>query len=284
MLDGNVIAGHIIPNRVLFTRPTAKDMPFETLANGDYLSIVILISGTEGKLYAKSHTLIGDSLRPTGEIIAEIVRANIPVKNGVVHLIKRPLIIFDRNLTLFPYLPLMSKLSGDPFLNYTYHLGEVSNFNLFLNDGGNKYTYFVPRDKAWRNLHNFLDVDKKFLDQFILTYGKSILSRQLVIANSSYTMEDLKKKSNSSDTADINLPTLGGFLRIGVGEVDGTYVIYWRNKFIPVYRANYMCTNGIIHIVDDLFVNEEDLEVNESKESSESNPLKILNTLIFLTL
>lgn len=46
--------------------------------------------------YVKSHTVIGDGGKHTpGVVLAEIVKANIPVKNGVVHLIQRPLMVVD---------------------------------------------------------------------------------------------------------------------------------------------------------------------------------------------
>ncbi|KAF5281303.1 hypothetical protein FQR65_LT14764 [Abscondita terminalis] len=285
MFDGNVIMAHVIPNRVFFTRPAPKDLPFETLADVDYLYVVVLFSTTEGKLFVKSHTLIGDANHPTGEIISEIIKPNIPVKNGVVHLIKRPLAVFDRKLTLFPYLSITDKIGSDPFLNYSFTLGEATGFNRLFSDPQYKYTYFIPRDKAWRNLQSFLEVNRTYFDNFVSKYGRSILNRHIVKSNVSFTMEDIRKRSNVSDTADINLKTLGGMLRVGVLELDGSYTIYWRNKIIPVYRTNYLCTNGIVHVIDELLVNEEDLEASDVEDDpSNTNPLKVLNMLMRLTL
>lgn len=284
LFDANVLSGHIIPKRVLFTRPSPKDLPFETLADGDDLYVVILLSGSEGKLFVKSHTLMEDSNHPTGEIITEIVMANIPVKNGVVHLIKRPLVVFDRKLTIFPYLNVMHKVATDMFLNYSYTLGELTKFNKVL-EGNQMFTYFIPRDKAWRNLQNFLGLNRTYFDNFVLKYGRSILNRHLVKSNISYTMEDFWKKTTNTNTANVNLPTLGGILRVGVIEHNGQYTIYWRNKFIPVHRANYLCSNGIIHVIDDLFVNEEDLQVSDvTHDPTDMNPLQFLNILMRITL
>lgn len=44
---------------------------------------------------------MGDSKHSTGVVMAEIVKANIPVKNGVVHLIHRPLMIVDTTVIQF---------------------------------------------------------------------------------------------------------------------------------------------------------------------------------------
>lgn len=51
--------------------------------------------------YVKSQTLIGDQKHSQGVKIAEIIHANIPVKNGVVHLISKPLMIVDGTVDQF---------------------------------------------------------------------------------------------------------------------------------------------------------------------------------------
>lgn len=51
--------------------------------------------------YVKSNTMIGDSKHSTGVVMAEIVKGNIPVKNGVVHLIYRPLMVVDNSVKQF---------------------------------------------------------------------------------------------------------------------------------------------------------------------------------------
>jgi hypothetical protein len=52
-------------------------------------------------VYVKSNTVVGDSKHTTGVVMAEIVMANIPVKNGVVHLIHRPLMVVDTTVAKF---------------------------------------------------------------------------------------------------------------------------------------------------------------------------------------
>lgn len=51
--------------------------------------------------YVKSNTVAGDTKHTRGVVLAEIVRANIPVKNGVVHLIQRPLMVVDTTVVDF---------------------------------------------------------------------------------------------------------------------------------------------------------------------------------------
>lgn len=52
-------------------------------------------------VYVKSNTVVGDQKHTTGVVMAEIVMANIPVKNGVVHLIHRPLMVVDTTVAKF---------------------------------------------------------------------------------------------------------------------------------------------------------------------------------------
>lgn len=51
--------------------------------------------------YVKTNTVVGDSKHSTGVVMAEILLANIPVKNGVVHLIHRPLMVVDTTVMQF---------------------------------------------------------------------------------------------------------------------------------------------------------------------------------------
>ncbi|XP_057656027.1 fasciclin-1 isoform X1 [Diorhabda carinulata] len=102
-IDEKIIDGHVIPKQVLFTTPTRKDVPYQTLANGDN-TIRVVISFTQEKRgseivnYVKSHTLFGDGNHTPGVVLAQIVKANIPVKNGVVHLIQKPLMVVDSSV------------------------------------------------------------------------------------------------------------------------------------------------------------------------------------------
>lgn len=51
--------------------------------------------------YVKSNTIIGDPKHTAGVVMAEVVLGNIPVKNGVVHLIQRPLMVVDTTVAKF---------------------------------------------------------------------------------------------------------------------------------------------------------------------------------------
>jgi fasciclin 1 len=60
-------------------------------------------------VYVKSNTVVGDQKHTTGVVMAEIVMANIPVKNGVVHLIHRPLMVVDTTVAKFLEVSLLKR-------------------------------------------------------------------------------------------------------------------------------------------------------------------------------
>lgn len=81
----------------------------------------ILLLAPPSTVYVKSNTLLGDTKHATGVVLSEIVAANIPVRNGVVHLIKRPLMIVDTTVTEFLQVSLnvATKLATDSKNTYT---------------------------------------------------------------------------------------------------------------------------------------------------------------------
>lgn len=40
------------------------------------------------------------------------------------------------------------------------------------------------------------------------------------------------------------------------------YSIEWRNEWIHVHRPDVRCTNGIIHVIDKVLIDDNDIEVN----------------------
>ncbi|XP_055716289.1 fasciclin-1-like [Phlebotomus papatasi] len=393
MIDRKVIDGHIIPNRTVFTAAAPLGEPLPTAAFEDNLKVLItFFSQADGKsvrTYVKSQTLIGDSVHAPGVVLSEIVRANIPVENGVVHLIQRPLVIVDTNViqfleekedgplskffeviqdfgsefvqqirrmkdvTLFapsneawsdsnlnniirnrdrmreilnlhivrdrlntdkiktnnlnqinqvptlvdrrflyfniftnrdrnqtitvegggvnatiiqadiaatngfvhiidkvlgvPYSTVLDKLRTDPMLKDTFRIGSQKNFNQQLAEKTKRFTYFVPRDRAWKNSEAVYPqaLRKLFLSEFA-NQAADILGRHLIVGDRAFTMGELRQFVNQT----VELPTVNGMLRIRVKEEDRRYSILYNNRWIQVYRPDVECTNGIIHVID----------------------------------
>lgn len=419
MIDRKVIDGHVIPNNVIFTAPAPLDDPLETLAFEDNLKVTVTFfkqgEGKNAKVYVRSNTVIGDSRHASGAVLAEIVKANIPVRNGVVHLIHRPLMVVDttvlqfleekedgplykfyeliadyapdffktmanmQQMTLFapsnealshpivgnfirnrdklreilnlhlvrdsvttdkirknnqnqiyqiptgadkkflyfnvitnrydhnqtitvegggvnatiilsdiaatngylhiidrvlgiPYMTVQEKIETDPMLNLTYQFGRLNQFNEQLNKTTKRFTYFIPRDKAW--LQWFQEHQGANLNSFLtdIYQTRSVLERHLVVADRVFTMADLKSMSNDS----LILPTVGPHnLQIRVREEDRRFQIQWRDspkpkEWVNVFRPDVECTNGIIHVIDLPLVRDNDISTSGTASWSSS--------------
>lgn len=433
MIDRKVIDGHVIPNNVIFTAPAPLDDPLETLAFEDNLKVTVTFfkqgEGKNAKVYVRSNTVIGDSRHASGAVLAEIVKANIPVRNGVVHLIHRPLMVVDttvlqfleekedgplykfyeliadyapdffktmqnmQQMTLFapsnealshpivgnfirnrdklreilnlhlvrdsvttdkirknnqnqiyqiptgadkkflyfnvitnrydhnqtitvegggvnatiilsdiaatngylhiidrvlgiPYMTVQEKIETDPMLNLTYQFGRLNQFNEQLNKTTKRFTYFIPRDKAW--LQWFQEHQGANLNSFLtdIYQTRSVLERHLVVADRVFTMADLKSMSNDS----LILPTVGPHnLQIRVREEDRRFQIQWRDspkpkEWVNVFRPDVECTNGIIHVIDMPLVRDNDISTSGTTPSWRGSSSTILIAAAVVTL
>nr|XP_022903130.1 fasciclin-1-like [Onthophagus taurus] len=265
LIDSYIIKGHIIKNKVLFTRASLKDHFYDTLTNDNYIQIKIAFSRFFDSFQIKSSTLIGDTNHLTGEIKAEILIANIPVKNGVIHLISKPLGVFDEKLNKFPYLDVFDKFSMDPYLNVSYYLGSRSGFNLNLkqNLSKKKFTFFIPRDFAWKLIETDVLMHPSHLELV-----KTILSRHLIVSDVPYFMDSLV---DGSKDGCMFLNTPNGKICFGAAKdenFDGKFYVIWNGIYVEVYRADYECKNGIVHVIDRPFMTGDEIEkvLNEKKD------------------
>ncbi|KAK9512077.1 hypothetical protein O3M35_000586 [Rhynocoris fuscipes] len=405
-IDASVIDGHVIRDAVLFTDPTEDNKQYHTLAYTDKIKVTISFTterdDRQVRKYVASHTLVGDSSHPTGVVLAEIVKANIPVSNGVVHLIHRPLMVVDttvtqfledhedgplyrfyevlrdvkgdlmdrltrmKELTLFapsnaawkdkhvarilrdnnrineilhmhicdeklpmdkiissnknqaqtlsdtrklyfnivdmmgnktltvegggvnatvlqpdiaatngivhiidrvlgiPFMTVGRKLETDPMLNKTYVMGKAHGFNDQLDDSSKRFTYFVPRDYAWKRLETkYPTAHKKLFMHDFAYHAKQILERHLVVADQAYTMSELRAMTVHEAK---QLPTVRDVVMLRVRENDKSFYVEWGGEWAHVFRPDVECTNGVIHVIDSVFLRDSDIQVTGSGE------------------
>lgn len=244
-IDLSVIKGHIVPYHALFTRASAKNFPFPTIYQSS-LNVILSFFEQDNKLLVESITFRNGTTTTT---IAEIKEANIPVENGVVHVINTTLVLPSHTINMFPFLTMDFKLSSDPFLSFSNKLTEKAGYYKLLQETDVQLTFFVPRNEAWL-LYN--EKGKRVLEYCARTFFR----KQMVIDEIAYTMKDLELLSQSSD---VTLLSLGGMLSLSVRKIVDDYYLVWKNKTIRVYRSDYSCVNGFIHIVDSSFLTECDL-------------------------
>ncbi|XP_057339472.1 fasciclin-1 isoform X2 [Microplitis mediator] len=237
-IDHQVIDGHVIPNHVLFTAPTPNDRPYNTLANTDNFKVTISFirdPDNSKKIYVKSNTLVGDATHPTGVVLAEIVKANIPVKNGVVHLIQRPLMVVDTTVQQFladkedgPVYKFYQAIRdyGDDFMDIITRLQDI--------------TLFAPSNAAWdeEGVKHILQDKKRFKDILNLHYVREKLP-----------LDKIKQKSLNQ------VPTAASWKSLYFNVAEGSngsqmVTVEGGGVNATVITANIAATNGIIHIID----------------------------------
>lgn len=59
------------------------------------------------------------------------------------------------------------------------------------------------------------------------------------------------------------------------------YQIFWRNRWINVFRPDVQCTNGIIHVIDYPLVEDNDVMVTKGSMYSAS-PINGMSTVLML--
>lgn len=236
MIDRKIILRHVIPNHVLFTRPSEKHVV--TLYDEDESPYSLSFEKTNDKSFVKYTSK--ESIYE--EFSSEIILSDIPLKNGVVHLISQPLGNFNKSLKPFPYLPIVEKISRDPEIDVFYKMGSLTKFNKRFERGNVNFTYFVPTDASWNKIG---ELELEPVDSF-----NDILARHLVVSDSPYSMQQLASMSRVNNYTDIELHTEGGPLRISVFKIEGEYFIKWKRIYVKVLRPDYECTNGMVHILN----------------------------------
>lgn len=103
-------------------------------------------------------------------------------------------------------------------------MGIYPRFNEQLGDRNRRYTFFVPRDKAWLALERISpSLYKKLFMNDYSYHANMVLERHLVVADRIFTMADLQRMANGSFVA---LTAIRGQIKIKVREEEkSTYAI-----------------------------------------------------------
>nr|XP_041631123.1 fasciclin-1 isoform X4 [Drosophila kikkawai] len=245
LVDAKVIDGHVIPNTVIFTAAAQHDDPKTSAAFEDLLKVTVsFFKQKNGKMYVKSNTIVGDAKHREGVVLAEIVKANIPVRNGVVHLIHRPLMIIDTTVTQF--------LQSFKFMNENAENGALRKFyEVIMDNGGavlddinnlSEVTILAPSNEAWNssNINNILRDRNKM---------RQILNMHII--KDRLNVEKIRQK-NANLIAQVPTVNNNTFLYFNVrGEgSDAVITVEGGGVNATVIQADVAQTNGFVHIID----------------------------------
>ncbi|XP_003736532.1 fasciclin-1 isoform X13 [Drosophila persimilis] len=242
LVDAKVIDGHVIPNTVIFTAASQHDDPKTSAAFEDLLKVTVsFFKQKDGKMYVKSNTIVGDAKHREGVVLAEIVKANIPVQNGVVHLIHRPLMIIDTTVTDF----LKSfKENGENGALRKFYEVIMDNGGEVLDDITNlsEVTILAPSNDAWNAslIENLLRNRKKM---------REILNMHII--RDRLNVDKIRQK-NANMIAQVPTVNNNTFLYFNVkGEgTDAVITVEGGGVNATIIQADVAQTNGYVHIID----------------------------------
>lgn len=248
--DEYVVKGHVISNNVLFLRVIGSDIyhsaAYDNSVNVD-LSLrnrTIKFGQVEPTYYIQSNTLKSDQQHSKGVVMSRIVHANIPVRNGVVHVIEKPLMIID--LTVYDFLA----AEKDKLSIFKELLDTDSSIRNEFNIAQTDKTVLAPVDSAFVNLLESPvrkeEERQKVLERLTKDHGKLRDLLLLHLIHQSYSSDDARTKPQVvSADGKRNL-----YFRLGGDEKKPKFTVEGGAVNATVIQADIATTNGMIHVID----------------------------------
>ncbi|XP_039749845.1 fasciclin-1 isoform X1 [Pararge aegeria] len=249
LIDAKVVDGHVIPHHVLFTQATPDTKEFKSLAFSDNVKVIISfttsMNGKEEITFVNSNTVAGDAKHSRGVVLADIVRANIPVKNGVVHLIQRPLMVVDT--TIVDFLKGIEKEDG-PLCKFYEVIMDLGEHNQFLNEliQAKDITLFAPSNEAWNEIsvQNVIRNHQKLQEILNLHLVRERLPLDAIIHN------NMNQHPGTIYQAPTALPRRYLYFNVINYQNNMTLTVEGGGVNATVTQTNIAATNGFVHIID----------------------------------
>ncbi|CAG2163234.1 unnamed protein product [Oppiella nova] len=246
LFDKYVVLGHVIPNHVLFLNVMGKES-YRSAANDATVNVELsLINRTlrinpEQTYYVQSNTIKADPRHNKGVVMSRVLRANIPVKNGVVHLIEKPLMIIDTSIIDFLHQESDGRLKTfNKLLDLVPEIrSEISRLE--------QKTILAPTDAAFSNLNesendNKVDYLIKNIDQL------RDLLRLHMVSQQSVSTDDIRRGIKPEVLSADNRRSL--FFRVVGDDANTRLTVEGGGVNATAVQADIGATNGIIHIID----------------------------------
>ena len=190
----------------------------------------------------RSNTVVGDRVHPRGMVVARIVRANIPVANGVVHLIDKPLMIVAKSI--FEYVSEEGRQPGN----------RLSRFAALLRDKGGLFaetileakrgTLLAPSDEA------FARVDRDRLD-FVL--GNDYLRAEMLglhFVRERLVSTDVRLRAGGDSTYSSVASLAANRIWFHFEPRSQRLSVSGRGVNASVLEKDIGTVNGVIHVID----------------------------------
>ena len=247
LIDAKVVEGHIVPGALLLTTliPTQEHGTVAWEKQGMQVNVSLQPSGAAGGgVMVRSNTVVGNRVHAPGMVVARIVKGNIPVQNGVVHLIDKPLMVVARSL--YDYIMEEGDQPGNRLSRYAKLIrdkgGKFGEALLESKDG----TLLAPSNEA------FDKVDQERLDYIL---GESLLRQEFL------GLHFVRERIASNDPriladgeAKYSAPASWAFNRVWFhySPASQGLTVEGRGVNATALEKDIGTVNGVIHVVDTL--------------------------------
>jgi len=191
-IDEDVVRAHIVPDTLLFS-PNPPRRRTQSVATLQYnstrgslaLRVMAKVFSANGATMVESQTVVGTKQHGRGTVDAQIIKADIPVQNGIVHLISKPLVIMAS--TIWEHLD-PAKPNNQRFKKFAEYVHRSPALAQKL-QAASRGTVFIPTNEAFKLLSGdkmekaiSADLDRilglHFLDQSVQSDDIRILRPQ----------------------------------------------------------------------------------------------------------
>ncbi|KAH9387563.1 fatty acid synthase beta subunit fas1 [Tyrophagus putrescentiae] len=242
-VDRYVIKAHVIGKQSLFVRTLGEKVEHNTLASDDNVEVKLSLSNQTSRFsvdkvyFIQTNTVKNDKAHHLGKVLSRLSFANIPVRNGIIHIIDKPLMLMDLSVRDF--------LHQQPKLRRFTELLDKNREIISEMDRQTHKTILAPDDNAFENLvnnnENFTDINERSEEI------RKILRQHIVMHSVSTT--DLKKVGNTATyNTSANIPVT--FRLVGNGENSKVLTVELGGVNATSLQSDFGASDGILHVID----------------------------------
>lgn len=242
-LDADTVRAHVVPNRALYFRTIEPNTEYKTAAWSERVQVGVSLPETNAsskagsRIQSRTHRSENKD-HHIGLVRSGIVTANIPVRNGVVHIIESPLMVVDSTVWDFIEANRDGQISrfADLLSNTDFVLDRVRDSSRIL-------TIFAPNNAA------FAKIEKAKLDSYLNDPEKAKELVALHVVEGRVNTEEVK----TGKVSQLRSLDQKSDLYFGVAQAtETTQVLTVEGGGVnsTAVQADIGTTNGVFHIVD----------------------------------
>jgi len=247
-IDEDVVRAHIVPDTLLFSpnpprrrTPSVATLQYNSTRGSLALRVMAKVFSANGATMVESQTVVGTKQHGRGTVDAQIIKADIPVQNGIVHLISKPLVIMAS--TIWEHLD-PAKPNNQRFKKFAEYVHRSPALAEKLK-AASRGTVFIPTNEAFK----LLPGDK--MDRAISADLDRILG--LHFLDQSVQSDDIRILHPQDDAGMYSLPAAfppATSSRIWMWQGEDSLQVDGGGVQAEVVETDVGASNGVIHSIN----------------------------------